>query len=275
MSELFLKEAPEYILFEYEMRKNRRPSYSLRAFARDLNFSPSSLSDFLKGRVGMSEQRILHLAETLVWSEERREHFQDLVTLQHSKSSSERNDAQMRVNRRIKEKSTIYGVEKFKLISNWYTLVIVELCHLLQNITPQQISNRLSISLVEAKNSLKQLEKINILQKTKNGFKPTHQSFQFGDEIPSEAIRHFHFQVMQQAQEALISKDMSQRESHSLVFSMKSRDRQKMNQEIRKALYKIVNKYAAEDECNTVQIVSLQSFNPLSEDSIGPNKENL
>lgn len=273
MSELFLKEAPDYIYLEYEIRKNRRPSYSLRAFARDLNFSPSSLNDFLKGRVGMSEQRIAHLSEILGWSAVRREHFYDLVLLKHSKSASLRNEAQMRLHLRIKEASTYIDLEKFKLISNWHTLVIVELCSLIDHITPQQIVSRLRITLAEAKSSLRQLEKINILQNTKNGLKPTHQSFQFGDEIPSQAIRQYHWQVMQQAQEALLSKDMSQRESHSLVFSIKSQDRQLMNQEIRKALYRIVNKYAAEQHCDAVQIVSLQSFNPMSVDRIIPKEE--
>src|SRR4051812_12625590 len=116
MSELLFKDPKDYIHLEFELRKNRRPSYSMRAFARDLKFSPSSLNDFIKGRVGMSESRIEQLAEFLKWQDERKNHFKDLVLSKFDKDAAIRNTAAMRVKRRLKEKLSSIGLEDFQII---------------------------------------------------------------------------------------------------------------------------------------------------------------
>ena len=81
MGEVLFKDARDYVILEYQLRKNRRAGYSMHAFARDLNFSPSSLNDFIKRRVGMSEERICHFTKSLKWTGKRREFFQDIVFL--------------------------------------------------------------------------------------------------------------------------------------------------------------------------------------------------
>lgn len=263
MVELLLKDPKDYIYLEYESRRQRRPSYSMRALARDLKLSPSSLNDFLKDRVGMSEKRIENIAENLNWSELRKKHFMDLIIVKHNTDPAERQAAMMRINLRVKDKATYFNMDQFKMISQWFHLVIVELCCIQDNITPRKIVEQLGISLTEAKKALNQLSQLGILQKTPQGFKPTEQTLQFGDSVPSEAIRNFHLQILQQAEVALVEKDMSQRESHSLVFSIRSEDRAALNQELRKSIYSIVNKYAVRPNADSVQVISLQSFNPL------------
>lgn len=260
MSELYFKDPKDYIYLEYEMRRNRRPSYSMRAFARDLEFSPSSLNDFLKGRVGMSAKRALQLSRKLTWTPERYEHFVDLIKAQFDKDLSCRQTAIMKIKKRMKDKNSYFDSDKFKVISTWYHLVIIEMCHLLDNIKVSDIVQKIQITSSEAKQALSDLTSLRILKLTDQGLKPTDQTFQYGDGAPSDAIRHFHFQIMQQAQNALLTKNMSQRESHSLVFSIQSQDRHKMNQEIRKSLYSIVNKYAVNKNTDSVQIISFQSF---------------
>lgn len=266
MSELFLKDPKDYIQLEYELRRNRRPSYSMRAFARDLEFSPSSLNDFLKGRVGMSEKRVHQLAKKLNWMPGRSEHFLDLIIARFDKDAALRQTAQMRIKKRMKDKNSYFDGERFKMMSTWYHLVIIELCHLIDNIKPAFIAEKIQITTSEAKAALNDLISVGIIQLTDEGYKPTDQTFQYGDGAPSDAIRHFHFQIMQQAQKALLNLDMSKRESHSLVFSIPVEERDKMNQEIRKALYSIVNKYAVMKKINSVQIISLQSFEAFVKD---------
>lgn len=48
----FARHAAWYLNNEFTLRKQRRPYYSLRAFARDLSVSPSTLSDLLNSKKG-------------------------------------------------------------------------------------------------------------------------------------------------------------------------------------------------------------------------------
>jgi hypothetical protein len=107
MVDLFFKEPKDYLRFEFELRKSRRPAYSMRAFARDINMSPSGLSDFMNDRVGMSEARVAEIADKLQWPLVRREHFNDLILSKGKFSSSDRKAALLRVRSRVQEQENI------------------------------------------------------------------------------------------------------------------------------------------------------------------------
>ncbi len=260
MAELLFKDPKEYILLEYQLRKNRRPAYSMRAFARDLQFSASSLNDFLKGRVGMSETRIVKLAGFLNWSESRTLHFKELVLAEFDKDPAMRQTCKMKIKLRLKEKMAYFNLDDFQVISDWYHLVIVELCQLKDHLTAAEITKLIPVTLSQAKNAFKNLLRVGLLVETKNGLKPSEETSQFGDDAPSDAIKNFHSQVIGLAQKMLFEKHGPLRMNHSLVFSLNSADREKMNLEIRKSLYQIVNKYAVRPHLDAVQIVSLHSF---------------
>lgn len=86
-----------YIQSEFEHRRLRNPSYSLRAFARDLKTSPSRLSEAINGKRGISTAlarqivKILDLggvdAEIFLWS----------VEAEHSRSAKQRALAQQKL----------------------------------------------------------------------------------------------------------------------------------------------------------------------------------
>lgn len=50
---------------ELKRRQNKNISYSLRAFARDLEISPGYLWDFISGKRSLSKKKALKIAETL------------------------------------------------------------------------------------------------------------------------------------------------------------------------------------------------------------------
>ena len=53
------------LLDELTRRKNKNPSYSLRAYARDLGISSTSLSDVLSAKRNLSRKNALKVAEKL------------------------------------------------------------------------------------------------------------------------------------------------------------------------------------------------------------------
>ena len=266
MAELLLKDPREYLKFEHEMRRARRPSYSMRAFARDLEVSPSSLNDFLKGRVGMSNDRIERIASVLRWSEKRKDHFQDLIAAKYEKDVGAKLSAQTRIRSRLKDGTFGLSVDAFRAISEWHHLVILEICECKDGMDAAGIAKELSLPATTAQQAVKRLVSLGLLQKSASGLKPVESASHFGDDAPSDAIVAFHCQVMQLAQKALQEKPTNEREALSVMFSMNQQDLEKMNAEIKKSVMSIINRYAQSLSKNHIHTVALQSF-PIWTDS--------
>ncbi len=270
MSELLLKDAREYLKFEHELRRARRPSYSMRAFARDLEVSPSSLNDFLKGRVGMSADRIERIAIALRWSDRRKDHFQDLIAAKYEKDVGAKLSAQTRIRSRLKDGTFGLSVEAFRAISDWHHLVILEICDCRDQLDTAGIAHELSLDVPTIQKAVKRLISLGLLEKTARGLKPIESTSHFGDDAPSDAIVSFHCQVMQLAQKALQEKSPSEREALSIIFSINAGDLDKMNAEIKKSVMAIINRYAQHEIKNHIHAVGLQMF-PIWTDASGEN----
>ncbi|MGE0634552.1 MAG: hypothetical protein AB7O96_19205, partial [Pseudobdellovibrionaceae bacterium] len=125
MSEVYLERAADYLQLELGLIKERRPAYSMRAFARDLSMSPSSFTDFLKGRHGVSEARARAIAKQLQWSQNQYEHFWNLVQAQFATNSAQKAAAAKKVKIRLSQKNKRLDTDAFKLISEWQHLAIL------------------------------------------------------------------------------------------------------------------------------------------------------
>lgn len=268
MAELLFKDSRDYILLEYELRRARRPSYSMRAFARDLGFSPSSLNDFIKSRVGMSKERIEKISAALQWSPLRKEHFLDLILSKYDKDPGVRRAASIRAKVRTKEGTYGQSLEAFKSISEWYHLVIIEICDIRDFVSATEVSKDLGISLLLATQAIKRLIKLGFLEETLQGLKPSDESSYFGSDSSDEALRNFHSQVLSLAQKALEEKTPADRESQSLVFSMDRGETSAMHEEIRKSIISIVSRYAQTSQRNSVQMLCLQVFPVLQKETL-------
>lgn len=96
----------KYLFSEFNKRRSRREKYSQNAFARDLNLSPSRLSQILNSRSGLSKELAVVLCDTLLLSQEEREKFIDSVLVEHSRSALERERARKRLGRRSSRSET-------------------------------------------------------------------------------------------------------------------------------------------------------------------------
>jgi hypothetical protein len=159
-------------------------------------------------------------------------------------------------------------------MSDWYYLVIVELCNLYDQVDAQMIFKKIGLELKVGQKALHRLLKLNILHETKRGPKPVKTDNYFGDRHPSEAIRQFHFQFLSRAQRALLELSPKERESQSWVFSVPTDKISELHSELRRALVAIAHKYSELADQNpnikkSIHGVSLQAF-PLTrhEDTI-------
>jgi uncharacterized protein (TIGR02147 family) len=270
MQDIFFERASDYLNFEFKLRLQRRPSYSLRAFARDLQMSPASLTEFLHNRQGMSFERVTSVAKVLNWSNEHKEHFWDLVCAKFARDMGARRSALARVNERIKRVPTKIHLDAFKMMSDWYHLAILELVRIRPEFgSPSQVAGQLNLPVPVAREAMARLARLELLEQFDDRrYRTSTKTSQAGDEGPSEAVRVFHHQMMSLSQEALEKVPYSQRESLSIIFSGKKRDLQEMRAEVRDAIYGIVSRFAKGEPEDTLQAVTLQIF-PLWEAPAG------
>jgi transcriptional regulator with XRE-family HTH domain len=100
MTKIYPTDPRFYVQQEFDQRHQRNAAYSWRSFARDLRLSPSMLSEFLKGRYGLSRAKALHVATVLRLDEENTQHFVDLLEAEFHRSPSQRRLARLRLSQR-------------------------------------------------------------------------------------------------------------------------------------------------------------------------------
>ncbi|WP_295904477.1 TIGR02147 family protein [uncultured Bdellovibrio sp.] len=194
----------DYILKELERRQRKNPSYSLRAYARDLEVPCSRLSEIINGKVGLSESRAMNLAVKLNLAPSEREFFVDLALSEHARSAVLRDMALKRVQAR-EEAFEKFGEEEFAVISDWYHTAIAEVLGLdgFEG-TPDNIGNRLGLSIEIVEKALERLETVKLISKVGDKWVPNNNnkySSSYGGS--SEAARNYFMQMQQKANEAM------------------------------------------------------------------------
>lgn len=82
----------EMLTEELSLRKQLNPKYSLRAFARDLNLSPSYISQVLNKKTKLNEKYAYVIVDKLKWEMEKANYFLTLVKALRSDSIFERDN---------------------------------------------------------------------------------------------------------------------------------------------------------------------------------------
>ncbi|SMF83503.1 TIGR02147 family protein [Pseudobacteriovorax antillogorgiicola] len=207
-------------------RLTKRNKYSLRKYAEDLNLSPSFLGRILKGKRRLSLEKAFEIADRLGLDSKKRELFFNYV---RSPSDTFKKD------NRIDPK---YLTENaFTIVSVWYHYAITELTYKpgFDN-TIDQIADSLGISKGNAKMAVDRLLRVKMLSRDQNGrLVKTNQNFATKD-IPSEALRSRHKQVLEKAHRAIDSQDFDERINTGMTFCI---DKKKIP-EARKKIFDFV-----------------------------------
>ena len=256
----FPLQAQDYLQSAYFVRRGRNPYYSMRAFARDLELSPSSLCEFLKGKSALSQERATMLARKLELTPLQGEHFCDLITLHFHRTDATREEAQRRVELRCTRHEAHLPLDNFALIANWYHMVILELLDLgARYQTVQSLAETLEISEPEVEQALARLFKLNLIEKLPNGqLASVKKQTLVGDEYASDALRTFHQQILEKASEALTSKPVGQRHFQSIVFSMPAAQVSAFYRELEKLTADLIDKYHGQGDKDIVCSLNTQ-----------------
>lgn len=260
------KSPPHYrdILREaFQDRRARNPHYSLRAFARDLMLSPSTLSDVLNDKCGLSRASAKQIARALNYNQSETEYLCDLVDSLEARSKSDRDLAKIRLRKYTSRKSfTPQDLDRFHILSEWHHLAICELT-LLESFKadPDWIASTLDVPVEQVAAAIERLVRVGLLRQTRRGLNLTDENLVFGEsDVPSERIRQFHDQVLEKASMALYRQNVFDRDYSALTVAINTSDLPKLKRLLKKFQRDFSADAAKSDQKNALYMMSQQFF---------------
>lgn len=236
----------EFLGNEFVRRKHRNKSYSLRAFARDLNISASRLSEILSGKHGLSEKTADLIADGLGLKTKQRQRLKDLILAEHARSAKVRELAQKRIDEaKSVDPDKKLREEEFRIISDWYHGAILELT-LLPDFKSEEswIARRLGISAQLVSEAIERLMNVGLLARKQGELVAVPEVHFTTTDIPSAAIRKFHRQILSMHHESLLNDQIHEREFHSMIVALPKEAVAEFGAEMRKFTKKFWEKYS-------------------------------
>ena len=266
MDRLFPTEPIFYVRSEFNLRKKRNSSYSVRAFARDLELSPSHLSEFLSGKSNLSHEKADFLAEKLKLKDEHKKHWCDLLMI-HSRDKKDRDAAAFRIQRRLESIQGAISEKVYRAISDWYYFAILAYFGGRPDFSIYELSQRMHLSEELVENAIDTLIELQLLNPIDEGYEPTDDFSLVGNTISSSAIRDSHKQILGKSIDALKKFDMDSRQSQSLFITVPQKQIKAFHEELKNAVLEVAAKFSQKNMPNknfSVQTITLQTF-PLEE----------
>lgn len=208
-------------------KKKTNDSYSLRAFARDLGFAPSRISQIIQGKQGLSLAAAQKICQKLKLEEDEAIYFCLLVESQDSRSKQKRALATEKLKSlRIKTKEQNYvqlSEQEFSPISEWYYFAILELLALPNAVSDSTwIAQKLGLSVLEASLAVDRLKQNQFLKELRGKWTVNVSRLSTAYNVPSLTVRKFNNQILTKASDALETQNVLERDISSLILKMNS-----------------------------------------------------
>lgn len=229
----------EIIKSDFQSRQKRHPSFSLRAYARYLGVSSTSLSMYLNGRRSLSNDSRKKILLKLGFSPEL-----------------------LKEERRADFNYEEIDIDKINIVADWYYFGILSLMETKGYVHKSEwISKRLGITKATAEKALLSLEEAGLLA---NG-KPSQQHFKTPSRFYSYAIRKSHLHALDLARHSLESDPVSKRSFTATTLATSPEKLAEAEKRIEKFRRRL-SAFLETGEKTQVYRLSVQLF-PLSKES--------
>ena len=213
----------ELLREQYIQKRKKNPGFSMRAFAKHLALTPGALSKILSGAMDLSFTRAIEICGRLGLSEEDTETFLSLLQLEKAKSDPARESILKKLNQ------TDYGskildlsVDAFKIISDWYPMVILQVASVSSmKRTPQAIAKGLGLSITEVQQAIERLARLSLIEfKGKEIARVSKDYVETYSKNDEESIKRYYKELLKKIDEDLDSKSNRTRAigANALVF---------------------------------------------------------
>lgn len=260
----------EILLHHFQSRQHRVPGYSLRAFARDLQVSPSRLSEVLGKGHRLSLSTAARVATNIGLSSSETAYFQTLVAAEYA--SDEKGQAQIDQRLQVFESQIVYRdlyADELKAITEWTHFAILEAldledCPDIKSEQEKWLAKKLKRSRVETFGALRRLVRLKLVKVKGGGYRKTGANFASTHDVPSAELRQMHQALIQQGISALHREPVTRRSVNSLLLGIDKAKAPEAFQRLFEFCRDFNRDFGSEGKKTDVYCLSLQFF-PLTE----------
>jgi plasmid maintenance system antidote protein VapI len=199
-----------YLKKEFADRTRKNPKYSLRAYAKSLQISPSHLSQVLSGKRAIKAPVAIRLAKIM-----------DLTSVEMMGLLQDDDDTALASDL---NQVQILGLGEFGLIASWHYYAILGLANLKSNVaTAEWIAQKLNISNDVSKRSFDDLVRLGYISIVGHQFRQASEFLRTPADIPSQMARRYLKQNLQLAAQKIDLVDVAEREYNAMTLSINPR----------------------------------------------------
>ncbi len=241
----YVKDHRDYLKRELKQRSVRRPLYSQRAFARDLGLSPSTLVEYLNGKLMLSVGRVSMLSKKMGLTSEQKQHWMDLISANQTKDYEKKKLSSLRIEARFQAQKSNLTVSEFQIISDWYHFAFLELIEMnSEKYSSLAISAKaLGVPLKTLQLGVQRLKDLQLLNVEVNGNLKTNFITQLSDQAPSLAIRTFHAQILEKAVKSVEQQPVHRRFCSSTMIALPKDKIPEIISELGSLAFKVLEPY--------------------------------
>lgn len=177
-------------------RQRRSPSYSLRAYSRDLGIAPATMSLMFQGKRSLPLKKSYQVADKLSLSPKERTYFFESLYKTKVKLDGIKIDPD--------DTRFMLDESYFSVIAEWEHYAVLTLFDCRDfKATPAEAAKKLGITLLRAEVVFQNLVSAGLLQSAEHGFVKTHQTVRTTEDVTSSALKMGHLETLEQGKEKL------------------------------------------------------------------------
>ena len=265
------KSSSEILARELGNRIDANPSYSQRAFARDIGISPGRLSEIINGHQGLSRTSGEKICAHLGYNPTETDLFCDYVDMDSARDLRKKQRARKRVQRWQKSNTDpLVRNKSLSLVSEWQNLAVLEFLRIEPTANARRIATSICIDYNQAKTSLEKLKSLGLIEEDDG--KVTVQNSSTSSEEPSNFIRSFHTQILDKAKRALIEQSMEERNFRSAVVAIDAKRKDEFKQRLTDLFNEFCDEADQHKDPNQIYAVSMNLFK-ISNSQLGVKDE--
>jgi uncharacterized protein (TIGR02147 family) len=240
-------------------KKNNNSSYSNRALARDLNLSPSFVSDILKGKKQLPYKHVDSVVGVLDIDQSDAADLKLAYTPEEYIAPTHKKVAK----KKIKKHWVLGSRAQMKILSKWYYVSMLDLitCPSFDG----DFARALDITNEEANEAVSFLEEEGLIVLNDGKYAKSSLKLHFNSKESKKEFRHYHSRLLDKSKEELLKTEQEDFEKR-LIISYSVAMNSKKKDYFKKRLADLMQEMAdemSEGECDQVYHLGLQ-FYPLS-----------
>lgn len=243
--------------------------YSMRAFARDLDLSPSYLSQVLSGRRGLTRKKASRIFELIGLPPESQRHYALEIRKESARKDQHRQAIEKQIASSLQEiRAKTLPPEQFEAISNWYPMALLQALHLKDAPLGERTAfvafaaEGLGIPKRTIERAMREFAALGLVRETETGYEPLQADVWTTNGVPSAAIRKFHRQMIEKAVAAIETQTTRERFLHSIQIPIREGDLAEMEKDVVRFRNAMLRKYGKTGERagETIYGLNLQLF---------------